>query len=267
MAVDLTRFVELYVSESCEHLSLLSRGLLALERGDPAGLDEAFRAAHTIKGLSATMGYAREHPTAAFGFGDALDASHQRSCPQVDASFARDPPDVLGGALHQPDQAVVDLLLAPEELLGALHPFEIGDGDPAGVGEDVRHDGDAALPQDAIGHDAGRPVRRFDHEHGLDATGVLFGDLILYGGRNQHVAGQLEKLLIAHGLDPWHSLQDPVRLEPTAHLGQIEPARSMDTSAHVGDPNDLSPLLGGDLGRRSAHVAVALHDDARLVDG
>jgi two-component system chemotaxis sensor kinase CheA len=59
MAVDLTRFVELYVSESCEHLSLLSRGLLALERGDPAGLDEAFRAAHTIKGLSATMGYAR----------------------------------------------------------------------------------------------------------------------------------------------------------------------------------------------------------------
>lgn len=59
MAVDLSRFVELYVSESREHLGVLSRGLLALEDGDPAGLDEAFRAAHTIKGLAATMGYTR----------------------------------------------------------------------------------------------------------------------------------------------------------------------------------------------------------------
>jgi two-component system, chemotaxis family, sensor kinase CheA len=56
--MDLRRFVDLYVSETQEHLSLLQRSLVELER-DPAGpaIAEAFRAAHTVKGLSAAMGY------------------------------------------------------------------------------------------------------------------------------------------------------------------------------------------------------------------
>lgn len=56
--MDLGRYRELYLSETQEHLAALSRGLAALEgggRGD--GLDAAFRAAHTIKGMSATLGY------------------------------------------------------------------------------------------------------------------------------------------------------------------------------------------------------------------
>jgi two-component system chemotaxis sensor kinase CheA len=56
--MDLRRFVDLYVSETQEHIRLLHRSLVELERD--AGSDamsEAFRAAHTIKGLSAAMGY------------------------------------------------------------------------------------------------------------------------------------------------------------------------------------------------------------------
>src|SRR5690606_26415502 len=50
--------VALYVTETREHLRLLDSALLALERGEAGGaIDEAFRAAHTLKGLSATMGY------------------------------------------------------------------------------------------------------------------------------------------------------------------------------------------------------------------
>jgi two-component system, chemotaxis family, sensor kinase CheA len=57
--MDLRRFLDLYVSETQEHVRLLQRSLLALEREEAGGVavDEAFRAAHTIKGLSAAMGY------------------------------------------------------------------------------------------------------------------------------------------------------------------------------------------------------------------
>lgn len=56
--MDLRRFVDLYVSETQEHIALLHRSLVALERAaDGAALAEAFRAAHTIKGLSAAMGF------------------------------------------------------------------------------------------------------------------------------------------------------------------------------------------------------------------
>lgn len=56
--MDLRRFLDLYVSESQEHVRLLHRSLLALEGGqDSQSMDEAFRAAHTLKGLSAAMGY------------------------------------------------------------------------------------------------------------------------------------------------------------------------------------------------------------------
>lgn len=50
------RFVELYASESREHIELLTRSLLRMERGEP-GVEEAFRAAHTVKGLAAAMSH------------------------------------------------------------------------------------------------------------------------------------------------------------------------------------------------------------------
>lgn len=55
--MDMRRFLDLYISETQEHLRSLSRTLLALEAGSGDAVDEAFRSAHTIKGLSAAMGY------------------------------------------------------------------------------------------------------------------------------------------------------------------------------------------------------------------
>jgi two-component system, chemotaxis family, sensor kinase CheA len=57
--MDLTRYADLFLTESREHLSAMNHLLLALERapqgsGPVAGL---FRAVHTVKGMSATMGY------------------------------------------------------------------------------------------------------------------------------------------------------------------------------------------------------------------
>jgi two-component system chemotaxis sensor kinase CheA len=57
--VDSAQYAELFLTESREHVSAINHSLLELERG--AGGDEPvgaiFRGVHTIKGMSATMGY------------------------------------------------------------------------------------------------------------------------------------------------------------------------------------------------------------------
>jgi two-component system, chemotaxis family, sensor kinase CheA len=71
--MDLRRFLDLYVAETQEHVRLLHGSLLEYERtAGRSALDEAFRAAHTIKGLSAAMGY-RSVADTAHGLEDRLD--------------------------------------------------------------------------------------------------------------------------------------------------------------------------------------------------
>src|SRR5437016_4148883 len=59
--MDLSQYAELFLAESREHLSACNQLLLEWERG-PANLAPVgglFRAVHTVKGMAATMGYAR----------------------------------------------------------------------------------------------------------------------------------------------------------------------------------------------------------------
>ena len=57
--MDLTRYADLFLTESREHLSAINHLLLELERDPtaPEPLSAIFRAVHTMKGMSATMGY------------------------------------------------------------------------------------------------------------------------------------------------------------------------------------------------------------------
>jgi two-component system chemotaxis sensor kinase CheA len=57
--VDPSRYADLFRTESREQLSTVNRALLALEQGDTSRepVDAIFRGVHTIKGMSATMGY------------------------------------------------------------------------------------------------------------------------------------------------------------------------------------------------------------------
>jgi len=57
--LDVAQYIPLYADASDEHLRALSRNLLTLE-SDPANqatIGEVFRSAHTLKGMSATMGF------------------------------------------------------------------------------------------------------------------------------------------------------------------------------------------------------------------
>ena len=56
--MDLSKYRQLFLDESREHLHVMNRELLLLEQqGETAGVDALFRAAHSIKGMSGSMGY------------------------------------------------------------------------------------------------------------------------------------------------------------------------------------------------------------------
>lgn len=57
--MDLSQFKEIFVSESKEHLVALNAALVELEKrpSNKEVLNDIFRVAHTLKGMSATMGY------------------------------------------------------------------------------------------------------------------------------------------------------------------------------------------------------------------
>ncbi len=92
MPVDLSRYLGLFVSEATDHLEALARDLVRLEREPTAEVvDSLFRHAHSVKGMSLSMGF---EPIAALA---------HRVEDVVDA--VRASPSVL-------DRPLVDLLLA-----------------------------------------------------------------------------------------------------------------------------------------------------------
>ena len=59
MDMDISQYKELFINEAQEHLEALNQSMVDLEKdpGNPDVLTEIFRAAHTLKGMSATMGF------------------------------------------------------------------------------------------------------------------------------------------------------------------------------------------------------------------
>ena len=57
--MDMNQYLEVFIEESKEHLQTCSEQLLVLEKNpeDLSIVNKIFRSAHTLKGMSATMGY------------------------------------------------------------------------------------------------------------------------------------------------------------------------------------------------------------------
>ena len=59
--MNMSQYMSVFIDESKEHLQLLNDALLRLEKepDEHSTVEEIFRSAHTLKGMSATMGFTR----------------------------------------------------------------------------------------------------------------------------------------------------------------------------------------------------------------
>lgn len=99
MPEDLSQYMEIFALESREHLLLLNQNLLKYEQdtSDQGSINELFRSAHTLKGMSATM-----------GFEDLAELTHKME-------------NLLSLARHTPQLETADLI---ELLFGSLDALE-----------------------------------------------------------------------------------------------------------------------------------------------
>ncbi|MBB4638518.1 chemotaxis protein CheA [Longimicrobium terrae] len=112
--MELSQYAELFLSESREHVSAINHLLLALE-ADPRArepVEGLFRGVHTIKGMSATMGY-RAVADIAHEMENLLDRVR------------------LGRAV--PDSAMVDVLFAATDALERSIEHAVEDGEDDGA--------------------------------------------------------------------------------------------------------------------------------------
>ncbi|MGH7457910.1 MAG: chemotaxis protein CheA [Longimicrobiaceae bacterium] len=96
--MDVSRYGELFLSESREHASSINQQLLLLEESpdDPGPVRSVYRSVHTIKGMSATMGYAQ-----------VTELAHE-----LESLLDR-----LQKAGRAPDQELIDLLFSGVDVL------------------------------------------------------------------------------------------------------------------------------------------------------
>jgi len=105
--MDLSTYQEIYVEEARESMEELQRQLARLEANtlDHAGLEAAYRAAHTLTGDSATMGY-DELTALAYALETPLKQAAQEGLP-LPAEFAA----TLKAALIRLEEALEALTL------------------------------------------------------------------------------------------------------------------------------------------------------------
>jgi two-component system, chemotaxis family, sensor kinase CheA len=108
--MELSQYAELFLSESREHVSAINHLLLTLE-SDPASrqaVEGLFRAVHTIKGMSATMGYR-----------DVADLAHEMESLM----------DGVRAGRVTPDAELVDLLFSACDALEACIEVAVDEAD------------------------------------------------------------------------------------------------------------------------------------------
>ena len=166
--MDMSKYLEMFLSETREHLGQMGRLLLALEQ-DPAdreGIDALFRSAHSIKGMAASMGYERTAQLA-HHLEDLMDGFRK------------------GGAVPA---AVVDRLLAGVDLLEGLLEDIAGEAPErevaAFLAAAVAADAAAAAPSPAETSEApivaaGEPGLRVTVELAADAAAPAARALLL----------------------------------------------------------------------------------------
>ena len=166
----------------------------------------------------------RVHPAHLRDRRHAVDRDDVGCRSQVGLVFDRRLQHVVEGFHHLRLEPLVHFLLFPEISVAILDPLEVGGRDAAGVGEDVRNHEDTALVQLAMRFGGRRAVGALGDDLGLDHRGVLFGDLVLERGGDEHVDVEREELVVLDRVPSREAVDRLVLSRVLDHLGDVEAA-------------------------------------------
>ena len=267
--MDLSQYAELFLAESREHLSACNQLLLDWERR-PAATEPVggiFRAVHTIKGMAATMGYARVADLA-HRMENLLDHLRRGGRPPADDTL-----QLLFRATDALEKAV-DLAVTGRER----------EADVVGVVADL----DRAVALLAPGADrAPAPAAEAETDFlALRGPGggrlvqvVLRPEAALKGGRAMLIVRKVQSLGGVHGIAPPPSAFEAedfdgrfaFRLETSAPAAEIEAAVRAAGDVErvtVGDDESRAPRVEGGVagGGASRHIRVDLRRLDALMD-
>ena len=158
-------------------------------------------------------------------------------------------------------QLSVHALLFPSELLDVLRPLKVGDDHPAGVGEDIGHDQRAALRQRFVSLGRKRVVGSFDDDIGANGVTVGGRNCVTIGRRDEDVALEREKLLIADGVGCWELLDEASIANVVHNRSDVEAMLVVDPTRDVADSNYWEAGFLRDSGGPGTDVAKALDRD------
>ncbi|HEY9514758.1 MAG TPA: chemotaxis protein CheA [Gemmatimonadaceae bacterium] len=240
--MDLSKYTDLFLTESREYLSAMNHHLLELEREPEAEepVRAIFRAVHTVKGMAATMGFSAVTELA-HELESLLDRVRRGDLPvsadMMDAFFQA--ADALELAIESSASgrggdvdvtALVERLkslsnLPSEEGGAAAHPSVKEEGGvkaPAGGGGSVKGaaSGDRGEPQAAR---ATRSVR-IDLRR-LDKLMDLIGELVIARGRLAQLVAPVEDVALTEAMEQTSrligELQDEIVLSRMVPVGQV----------------------------------------------
>ncbi|KGP74008.1 chemotaxis protein CheA [Pontibacillus yanchengensis] len=145
--MEMSQYLEVFIEESKEHLQTVNDSLLSLEKNpeDLTIVSEIFRAAHTLKGMSATMGY-QDLANLTHKMENVLDAVRNQQI-EVDSNIL----DIVFDAVDDLEAMVTDISAGGsgernvEVVVGKLKRIEQGEK-PA----DVQQSNDDSLNQDRM---------------------------------------------------------------------------------------------------------------------
>lgn len=238
--LDMSKYEELFSTESREHISVLNSALLKLEKKkDPALLGEVFRSLHTLKGMAGSLGY--EH---------IVTLSHRM---EDIVEKAREGELAL-------TQSAIDLLLKGVDLLDSLIE---GKGQTEGSEvEEIMGDFQRLVRGESISLPSSptleEPVLRKPKDlrvtlHRLEKLQDLVGDLVITRGGLSQVVSQyhLEELKdnLAAITRLTSAFQDEIGRMRTIPLGQAAerlPRFVRDSARDLGKEVDFV-LEGGDI--------------------
>ena len=137
----------------------------------------------------------------------------------------------------------------PEIPTAILHPFEVRDGDAAGVGQNVGDDEDAVLIQYGVRCRGSGPVRALTDYARLDVARVLGRDHVFQRGGKKHVDVERQQLGAGDRVSLIVAFERSVLLHVGDGVIDVDSVRIVQRHGAIADRNDLAAFAGKQLRR------------------